>query len=328
MASQGREEMFWKIMVFFAVVTAITAIFNLATSEVLTIHNFGDNGVLTGQVVPNFNLPNLPGNSNNSLFTEQDYTYASGYNLNTTIIAGGGISLGPLWTQADGIGMTLTNLPIFPPPPFSSSYLMIKGAIPTNNNYTVTYTMGSQGIDFNTIVYRTNPEDHGVFIKFDSTGAHLRNEIFNIEDIYYQGANNAHTIKTEFNTLQKSVDLWIDGNYIDRFYQLPGLAAQYQPYPDTFYAGVFSDQYNVVVEKIETKIQQQAVSDDPGLVGSILYSLGLREMANMLKSLISIFGAMLGLTSNPAVPFWLWAIVALPCVGTLYFMYIEIARGV
>jgi len=318
MSSQGREEMFWKIMVFFAVVTAITAIFNLSASGVMTIHTFGNSGVLPGQTVPNFQT--LPGYSENTILTEQDYTISTGYDLNTTIIKGGWIALGPLWTQADGIGMTCMNIPILPP--FTPAYLLIKGAIATNNNYTVTYTVDAQGHEFNTIIYRSDPQDPGLFIQFDNDGAHLRDEMLAIENIYFTGANNAHTIKTEYNTLQQYIDLWLDGNYIDRFTRLNEASQKYAQYPNTIYAGVFSTQTGVIVEKIETKIQKQA--PDPGL----LYSLGFGDLINLIFVVGSLIGGAMGLTSNPAVPFWLWAIVGLPCVATLSFMYLEILRGV
>ena len=324
MATQGREEMFQKILVFFAVVTAITAIFNLAQSGAITIGNFGSD-VLPGQAIPNLQVPDIPGYTTNSSITEQDYTLSTGYDLNTTIIKGGWFALGPYWTQADGIGMTCTNIPILPPS--TPAFLLIKGVQATDNIYSVTYTMNAPGQEFNIIIYRADPQDPGLYIKFDSTGAHLFGTMFIIEEYYYPGANNAHTIKTEFNTVQKYIDLWIDGNYVFRFDELKNTQT-IAKYPNTFYAGVTSYQTGVIVEKIETKIIKDA--PDPGL----LYSLGFDNMWNLFAGTLnavvsfgSLIAVSLGMTSNPAVPFWLWAIVGLPCVATTILIYLEMIRG-
>lgn len=325
MATQGREEMFQKIMVFFAVVTAITAIFNLAASGDITIGDFGSD-ILPGQAIPNIEVPNIPGYSTNLTLTEQDYTASDGYDPNVTIIKGGWFALGPYWTQADGIGMTCTNIPILPPS--TPAYLLIKGVLATDNIYSVTYTMNAPGQEFNTIIYRADPQDPGLYIKFDNDGAHLFGTMFVIEDYYYPGANNARTIKTEFNTLQKYIDLWIDGNYVYRFDKLKEDTKVIAKYPNTYYAGVTSYQTGVIVEKIETKIQRNA--PDPGL----LYSLGFDGLWNLLSGSLnavisfgSLIAVSLGMTSNPAVPFWLWAIIGLPCVATNILIYLEMIRG-
>ena len=325
MATQGREEIFQKILVFFAVVTAITAIFNLAQSGDITMENFGSD-VLPGQAVPNIDVPDLPGYTSNSSLTEQDYTLTDGFDLNTTIIKGGWFALGPYWTQSDGVGMTCTNIPILPPS--TPAFLLIKGVLPTDNVYSVTYTTNSAGLEFNTIIYRADPQDPGLYIKFDSNGAHLFGTMFVIEDYYYPNANNARTIKTEFNTVQKYIDLWIDGTYVYRFEKLKEDPKVISKYPNTFYAGVTSYQTGVIVEKIETKIQRN--SPDPGL----LYSLGWDNLWNMFAGTLnavvsfgSLIAVSLGMTSNPAVPFWLWAIVGLPCVATTILIYLEMIRG-
>jgi|GEM_PF-4529275 len=315
--TQGREQMFFKILVFFAVVTAITAIFNLSQSGAMTIHNFGSSDVLPGQAVPNIQTPDLPGYSVNSSITEQNYMLSTGYDPNVTIIKGGWLALGPLWTQADGVGMTCTNTPLFPP--FTQSSLLIKGVKATNNIYSVTYTIDSGGKEFYTIVYSSNPPNIGLFIRFDTTGLHIRDELTPLDDIFYQGANNAHIIRSDYNSVQKYVDIWLDGAYAGRFTKLSVGIPKNSPFPTNIYAGVSTYQTGVIVEKIETLIQPEAPT--PGPLDILLASF------NAIMSFASLIAVSLGMTTNPAVPFWLWAIVGLPCVATTILIYIEIIRG-
>jgi hypothetical protein len=315
MDTQGREQLFLKIMVFFAVVTAFTAIINLASSGAVTLGDMGSGNymqTLPGQVSPNIN----PGESGNSIQgTIQDYTTSTGYNQNFTKISTEFIA-GDTFIRYDGVGYLSVYTPISDP---KLAYLDLIGVTPVNNVYDVTYHVYDQFSDAPFYVLYSGAETGsgfvvGSFVKFDTSGISLvDNRAIGtiLQSIPYPYANSGQTIETKFNPVDHTLEVSIDGNDAGTFTSVIGTGSV-----GLYNGGIAASKSGLQVHEIDSNfviiLSQQSV--DTNILSSI-------------AGFFSMVGSMLGLTSNPLIPFWLWACMGIPCLSALVLIGIEVVRG-
>lgn len=334
MASQGREEYFHKIMVFFAVITAITAIFNLAASGDITLGNFGS-GTLPGQVVVYGG-----GLTTQVVLTGQNFTSLNGYNPNISVPTTSIIGSYGTWVQSSS-GYTLTGSGFTGDPAIT-----IGGVQNSNGIYDVTYTYTNPGGDFfitpRTIYSSSGISNSNIRVNFENDGIHVKtfsgsptNILGELISIVYSpdyffypmtGADDAvtgGTVRSVYNDNEKSLTLYQNGNYL---FTVTGFndVKESDVALGVYYAGIGSNELNFAVISVlpaagispSSLNSFQAASSD--LIGSII------DAGATFLNLIAVCS---GLTSNALVPFWLWAIIAIPCIATLVLIYLEMLRG-
>ncbi len=131
-----REQYFHKILIFFAVVTAITGIFNMVASGDITLGNLGT-GTIPGQVVVYGG-----GITTQTILMGQNYTNSSGYDANISVPTTSIIGSYGTWVQSSA-GYTLTGSGLTGDPSIT-----IGGVQSSNGIYDVTYTYTNPGGEF------------------------------------------------------------------------------------------------------------------------------------------------------------------------------------
>jgi hypothetical protein len=91
------------------------------------------------------------------------------------------------------------------------------------------------------------------------------------------------------------------------------------------HGGAGSDTVGFVVKGFTTDMLDNStsiLSGSEGIAGDASQT-DILAAPSFLSTILAIFG----LTSSSVVPFWLWAIIAIPCISTLTYMYLEMLRG-
>jgi hypothetical protein len=316
MAQQGREKMLFSIFVFFIVITTITGIFNLASSGGMTL---GDLGNPTGQTIPGQYSPSLsiPGVNNGVVFGSQDYTTATGYSQNLTIISSEFLS-GEMWSRTDGTGYESIYIPFYSPLAPQLAYLTVRGTIGANGIYDTTYHVYNQfdSYPFFTLIKGQeygNGQIQGYYIRYDLDGVSLiqsDSPDTKLASVPYPYASDGQTIRTVFDSINGKVDVYIDGT-----------EAATIPYDSLtggsqYYTGVAASHAGFQISSVDGSFTTPATS------GNLI-----TDLINTGTGFLSLVGTMLGLTSNALVPFWFYSIFAVPCIATMIFIYIETVRG-
>lgn len=320
--ADSREKLFLVILVFFAIITAITGAVNLINSGVITLGDFGSADymqTIPGQVSPPIGgVGGTPGTTY-ATYGRQDYTSSSGFAPNITKISTSVVS-GDTFTRSDGVGYSSSYIPLTSP----LAYLSVVGASPTGTVYNIKYRVYNQFQSFPFYILISGSDVgsnqiSGFFAKFDSNGihaVHTTNLNNHLSTINYPYASGSQDIETRFDYTTNTVEILINGASVGTLTNLN-------------YGGVTpqSGAFNAGVAASHSMLQVSSI--DGTFIGEIPNSVdllsGLLTFATQLLSMVTIF---FGLTSNPLVPFWLWAIIGIPCVATLYLIYVEIARGV
>jgi hypothetical protein len=333
MPQTGREQLFMKILVFFAVITAITGVFNLCNANSLSLGDFGSSDymqTIPGQSVPNLGVASTAVTSSGSTFGTQDYTTSTGYNHNITKVGSDLIS-GDTWTRSDGIGYESVYIPASGLP---LAFIDLAGASPINNVYDVTYHIQNQfgNEPFYTLISGSEVgggQISGFYVGYDSNGIYA----VNINDVYnhlssssFPYASSGTTIQSLYDFQQGTVTIIIDGTTAGTLTGLSygGTSAGSGAASNSgvYYAGMAASHWGLQLSSVD---------------GTFILSQPFDFWSDMLSKInglvifgtqfLSLLGSMIGLTSNALVPFWLWAIIAIPCLATLVLIYIEIARG-
>lgn len=89
------------------------------------------------------------------------------------------------------------------------------------------------------------------------------------------------------------------------------------------YGGVGSNTIGFIFHGTTNTPQSQTSStlSPESIIDSILSAVQIAGM--FFDGLAVVFG----MSESAVVPFWLWSIIALPCLSTLAFIGIEIVRG-
>jgi hypothetical protein len=331
----GREQIFFRILVFFSIITALTGIINLTNTGVITLGDLGSGDYMQnipGQAVPNVGVQSTSSSASAETFGPQDFTTTSGYNENLTKIGSNSFS-GDYWTQYDGIGYQATYTDIQYP---GWATMELYGLSPTDNVYDVTYHVNNQfgNYPFYSLVKGSETGSNymsGFYIKYDQSSVSIVHSAAVGTPLYsvtYAGANTASTVETVYDSEQGAVAVYVDGNFAATFSNVEyggttlkngGGAASNS---GVFYCGLAASHWGLSVSGIDGTF----VFEEPfSFWGDIMDKInGLVVFA---KQVIALASAFFGLTSNALVPFWLWAIIALPCIATLVLIYIQIARG-
>jgi hypothetical protein len=361
MATEGREQMFFKILVFFAIITAVTGFFNLAdpTDPKISLGNLGVE-TIPGQVVVGTHVPG--GSYSDEITTATgphiagwDYTTADPINSNVTVLTG----LNTWDKTTDGLVLTSPLGWIS----LGENGIYLKNVVPTEGNtYTVNYLVDNPNSGDFSIYPRSQisnmPGDTGfaIHLLFQSDGIHVRSSPLAlnsfVDDYFYGDANIKNTIPggSTYTTILvesqatgpgsgfemgSTLTVIKDGNVLFTE-KVASILSSPTLNSEVFRAGITTSNLGFTfkgfpsTETVDTaqaivsgSTQQNLISSDP-----------LTQIANFIVSLFSaavgfltIIAQVLGLTQNALVPFWLWAIIALPCLATLILIYIEILRG-
>jgi hypothetical protein len=352
MDQQGREQLFFKILVFFSVITAITGIFNLANAGTITLGDLGSGDymqTIPGQATPGSFSPGLSGyteaanTANGTVITDIDFTTATSINSNVNTLIGGP------WTLVSGQGVVLTGLP-FLSGVLNPSAVILRNAQSDGSVYSASVKVdnvyGDDFYVFPRFVDGYSGSDLKVVFSYD--GIHVKKFplylgfLENGDDYFYPmqdaevtaaGGSTITSALTEAvssqtsNTPDYTAVLTITKDGTELFTVpvrsiLPGANINDQ----VRHGGAGSDKVGFVVMGFpNTNLLDTSASLISGSTSTVDQVLSAFAIAEQLWTLLT---TILGLTSNSLVPFWIWAIIAIPCITTLVFMYIEIARGV
>jgi hypothetical protein len=335
---QGREQIFLKILIFFSIITAVTGFFNLMNAGQIQLGDLGSGTymqTIPGQTSPNVGIAGQgSASSGTTAFGSQDYTSSTGYNPNITKISTNWMS-GDTWTRSDGIGYQVSYIPTVS----DMAQLSIAGGSSSeNNNFDYIYHVYNQFSDqsFYTLVSGSEGGANtisGFYIKYgpnDVSIVHSSDILHPIQSIPCLYANEADTVETVYDPTQGAVSVYVGGNNIGTFSNVQyggltlgaGASGTGGSASGAYYVGVGADHWGLSVSSIEGNfVVEQPFSFWSDMMDKI------NGLAIMASQFLTLVGTMLGLTSNPLVPFWLWAIIGLPCVATLILIYIQIARG-
>jgi hypothetical protein len=348
--TMGREQTFFKILVFFAVVTVVTGILNGANSGLIDINalgngNFDNNIALQTGIAPMGSSAYTEGSNSaqGSTSTGIDLTSVSSINENLITRIGGP------WTLYSGSGLILTGLP-FGAGTLNPSVVVLRNVQTTSGVYSVTYKVSNPtGADFY-IFPRFIDGYSGSDLKvvFSSDGIHVKKfplayGFFDNGDDYYTAIpniqNTQYTGSLITTTLTETVSTTItntpdytslltvqkDGvtviNNLPVRSILPGANINDQ----VRHGGVGADELGFTAMGFENTHQTDTnasfISGDSVTVSQVQNAWDIAGM--FLFGVSAIFG----MTSSAVVPFWLWSIIAIPCITTLGFIYLELARG-
>lgn len=338
----GREEMFHKILVFFAVITAITGIFNLAASGDMTLSNFGT-GTIPGQVIAGSTIPGYVEGANTqtgTVVTGIDLTIATTVNPNVTTQIGGP------WMLASGEGMILQGVPFLAGPLNPSAVIVRNGMVTGDTYYTSAKVRNTPNQDFYVFPrFITGYSGSDLKVVFSSDGVHIKKFplSFGILDagddnfIPYPNAQvtlaGGSTIRTELKEAVSSqtsnvpdytagLSIYKDDALIVSNIPVRSLLPGYNINDQVRHGGAGSDSvgFNVM------GFPSTSVLDTP----ASFISGGTGTEADPVQAIVGFMGLIvvfLGLGQDPLVPFWLWGIIAIPCISTLILIYLEMIRG-
>jgi hypothetical protein len=309
-AQLGREQLFYRILVFFAVFTAFTGLLNLSQSGQITLGDLG-NGYVPGQAA--VDMTSISSASGTTVI-DQVYTSSTGYLPNLTIVATNAFS-GDTWTRSDGVGYEVSYIPVTGN---QQAYISVKGLKPENGIYDATYHIYNQFQDHPFYILLAgssfSSSVSGLYVKYDQQGVYLVNSFAKttiINSLQFQNANQGTTYRTVYNSATATVQIYIDGSYAG---ELKDNSASAGGIGDV-QCGMAADYTGLQLSEIDGKFTIPLVNDP------------ITALLAPATALFSMFLTVFGLTSNTAVPFWIWAIVGLPCIATLVLIYLELARG-
>ncbi len=245
----------------------------------------------------------------------QDYTSPTGYDLNITQ-SDIGLSIGPKWTQG-ATGYVCTEIPFFPL--YQPAFLYMIDVVPNSaGEYDVTYSIDNiPGEPFYMSIYSVG-QDNGLFVNADADGFHLQtlgvlgfsNDVVTM--IQSPGADitvGTSTYQTKYNPSTQTVTIIKDSQDIGTFYNVPPVGVG-SDYPGIAYGGVATYSTGFTIS--------QALG--------IFTTVAAKAAASNLDFL-SMLAAILGFTSSPLIPAWMFASIFFPQLAGILYMSIELVRG-
>jgi len=357
MAQLAREQLFQRILIFFAIVTAITGIFNMAYAGQLELSTFSgvsdSASAIPGQVVGGFGIGSASGyieGANTAIGTvinEIDFTTSEQINSNVTTIVSG------TWTLIQGTGLTLTSTPILSGinPDLNPSVVAARNVQSENGTYTISVTVNNDNAGGSFYVYPrfiSGYSGSDLKVVFDTDGVHIKKfplylGVFDNGDDYFfaydqaQDTSGSSTITTE---LQEVVSQQLSNtpDYIstltvtkdgDELFttNVRSILAGTNINDQVRHGGVGSDTVGFIIEGFSnTAMVDNSSSFFSGSQGIAGDPSGVNPLG-AFYSFFDLIAQVLGLTQNAFVPFWLWAIVAIPCLSTLTLIGLAMLRG-
>jgi len=341
MAIQAREQLFFKVVLFFALLTAVTGILNMAAAGTLTLGNLDSmsnpGASIPGQIFPNVSSSSTAGWGCTTVVAGNDFTSSTGYNL-SSVVQFGALPLGNPWTQENGVGYVLTGNW-----PYSSSQFVIAGVQPNANGvYDVTYNINDS---VNTQFYvdiAGNPSQNYLQVAVTNSYVGIVNSynhyVSNPSQVFFQASGDyvatVTSIETIYNPSVPSLNVIITSGSGPSSFSASTSAITFigNPY-SSIYAGVQAWQNGFAVEQINSAggIITSSTQYVTPVVTGIPFIDAIIQAGGAILSSLGQFGALiatfLGLGTYSVVPFWLWAIFGLPCLAFIVIFGIEIARG-
>jgi hypothetical protein len=345
----GREQLLHRILIWLVLYTTIISVFNLAYSGNITLADMSavGGGTIPGQISVYNQGMNTGGTyiesantASGTSVTGIDFTTGSPIDPNITTLIGG------TWTVVGGTGLMLTGLPAFGIDPIlNPSVVLVRNAQSVNGVYTINAKVDNSNAGGSFYVYPrfiTGYSGSDLKVVFASDGIHIKKfplylGIFDNGDDYLYpmtGAQSAtgSTITTKLteavstkneNTPDYTAQLTVikDGSTLFTTSVrsiLPGNNINDQ----VRHGGIGSDTINFVVMGFPgTHVLDTSATIISGT------NPAANDPLSSASNVLTLFLTALGVTSGALVPFWLWAIIGLPCLAVLVFIYLEVLRG-
>lgn len=354
-----REELFFRILIFFAIITGVIGVLN--TAQAMNHQNSLTSSFLASIVVGNGADTKIPGQMNviksgnpfregaNSapgiLVAGIDFTTASSIDTNTTTLSGG------IWTLVPGTGMVLTSAPFLG----ASGTILLRNVQSVGNVYTVNVIVDnsqSAGI-FNVLprFYADSASVYDIRVVFESDGVHIK-DLLNPSSLLLGGNNDVFfyplpgasttipggsTITTILTDIPGSQGVGLlvsnDQNSIltvakDGVTLFTTNVASGEAGPannnDLRHGGIGSNSANFIVKGFPTtpmlSTEETIISNAGGTVPS--------DPLSAFGSFLALIPNAMGIADQALIPAWLTAIILLPCLAVLTLIGIEILRGV
>lgn len=344
----GREQLFHRILIFFAVFTAFVGLVNMASSDEITLEDMSaiSGGTIPGQVVVDTSQFSSTGATTTvtgiNLTSGVDYSRAyTTYGYGTWENSSSGLKL-------VSVGI-LNGVAAFDPAVALNHVIPDSG---TTDTYTVSYIIDNvpnkEFYIYPRYVYNVIYDDRSsVRIRFASDGIHLQyyNSAYWADDYFLESADaqqtipGGSTITTVFtdSTTENDDDNPQESEYKSNlqvckdgfcYFYIDVWSAQNTRYYSSFrHAAAASDDTGFIVKGFpDTTVTMTSSSDEVGLTGiSWLDAIigGVSTIINVVSAFFGSLGAILGLEQDALIPFWIWAIVAIPCIVTLGYMFVE-----
>lgn len=338
MGSYGREEVFMKILIFIAVVTAFTGIVNLANSGSVSLGNFGG-GTIPGQTTTGNGLGYIEGSNSaqGTVVTDLDFTTASSLNSNISTEIGGP------WTLTYGTGLVLSGLPIGSGI-INPSAVIVRNGMINGQTYTtnakVQNPSGSDFYVFPRFIDGYSGSDLKVVFSFD--GVHVKKfplylGLFDNGDDYFFPLPGAETTIQGGSTITTELIETVSSQISNT----PDYTSTLTVSKDG--APLFSTSVRSILAGANINDQVRhggAGADTTGFIvmgfpntpildnSSVIISGSTGSAADKAApNFLSVIATILGLTPDPLIPFWLWAAIFIPCISTLALIYFQMVRG-
>ena len=341
-----REELFFRVLIFFALFSAVAGILNVASSGSITINDMGlavsggSQGAIPGQVVVVGGATSAyiegadtaPG----AVLGGIDFTTAPIINQNVTSLLKG------TWTLVPGKGLVLTALNWWPTV-FPQNVILIKNIQSTAGIYTVEYLVDNteSGGDFWVTPrwMQDAASTQSLIVVFASDGVHIKNPLswglMDAGDYYFYPLPGASTTIAGGSTITTQLtEVVSSGSSVDYtstlivskdgavLFTKNVVSIVQGPQVKIIHGGAGSNNVNFVIKEITSPILDNSLQS---LSGPTEWT---NNPLDILGNFLGLIGAILGLTNQSVVPFWLWCIVGLPCIAVLTLIGIEILRGV
>ena len=348
--TMGREQTFFRILVFFAIITVVTGILNGANAGLIDINtlgngNFDNNIALQTGIAPVGSSAYFEGSNTASGSTSNGIDLTTTPSINENLIT----RIGGPWTLYSGSGLVLSGLP-FGAGTLNPSVVILRNVQTSAGKYSVTYkVLNPTGADFYVFPrFIDGYSGSDLKVVFSSDGVHIKKfplayGFFDNGDDYYGAYPNIQstlytgslitttlteaTSSSPSNTPDYTAVLTVtkDGTTLINNVAVRSLLPGVNINDQVRHGGAGADEFGFTVMGFENTYQTDSnasfISGDTTTVSQVQNAWDVAGM--FLSGMSDVFG----MTSNAVVPFWLWSIIAIPCLSTLGFIYLELARG-
>jgi hypothetical protein len=219
--------------------------------------------------------------------------------------------------------------------------MLLDNIVPdSNGHYVVSYTIDNVPNEPYAVYARYQTEPNNIIVLFKDDGVHIRNDkpfgASAIADIFFYPLPNAQKtipggsiIETDYAPASGTLAVFQDGNML---FSVSGMTGNIYPGGSVTYYGALSSESVGIVLK-STDATRAAASSNGSANGGIWSGLanlitGIVPGGQAIVQFFAIIGAAIGLTSDPVIPFAVWAIIGIPQIAFLIYLGLKIARGV